>query len=256
MKCLQPIDDNDIVLGERISTGGFGAVHKAHWKNGPVAVKIWAQRHFNLLMENSAEFFEGVSLHHSLRDSRVVEWRATTQSGWLVMELADANSKSKLCGGQSDLPWHMQLHYARQAAAGLKYTHSRSPPILHSDVKSSSFLVFGDQPEATTVKIADFGNSTAFTNSKTKTIGSAVGTVEWQSPEIYHGKPNTPASDAFSFGGVLYEIVTGNHLYGVEHMAMEFAQAVVTKKKLCEKEEPCQLKGSDKGSACADEVAL
>ena len=68
-----------------------------------------------------------------------------------MMEAADTDLVT-LCHGRKRLGWHCTLNVLRQVAKGLCYLHSLSPPIVHSDVKASNFLIFGMEPSSCRVK--------------------------------------------------------------------------------------------------------
>jgi len=98
-------------------------------------------------------------------------------------------------------------------AKGLVYLHSRSPPIIHRDIKAANVFVSEVNGEIKTVKIGDFGTSkTLITNRARSTSASVVtGTPGFMAPEILTSKqeiPYTYATDAFAFGMVVYEILS------------------------------------------------
>ncbi|PWN90540.1 kinase-like protein [Acaromyces ingoldii] len=72
-----------------------------------------------------------------------------------------------------------------ETARGLEYLHTRTPTIIHRDVKSTNVLVSRNR----TAKIADFGLARV-RNTKRSKIGSLVGTVNWQAVELWSPKPN------------------------------------------------------------------
>ena len=93
---------------------------------------------------------------------------------------------------------------ALDIAKGMNQLHSYNPPIVHRDLKSPNLLVSLDWK----IKIADFGLSRTMQGSFLSTQG-VIGTCQWMSPEVLMGGHNvTEKSDVFSFGVILYEIVT------------------------------------------------
>lgn len=72
-----------------------------------------------------------------------------------------------------------------ETARGLEYLHTRTPTIIHRDVKSTNVLISRNR----TAKIVDFGLARVRNNKRSK-IGSLVGTVNWQAAELWSPKPN------------------------------------------------------------------
>lgn len=94
------------------------------------------------------------------------------------------------------------LSYGEGILKGLAYAHSRG--VIHRDIKPGNILV-NAEGEA---KLADFG--IARPQESTLTVaGTLVGTPSYMSPEQVAGQQVSPASDLFSFGAVLYEMLTG-----------------------------------------------
>ncbi|CAD7702604.1 unnamed protein product [Ostreobium quekettii] len=238
LRFLQVINESELCIGQKLGEGGQGTVHEATWKAAKVAVKK-PVGYSPLSIEDFAGLTKEAALHAKLRHPNIVSLHAATPSGFLVMELATTDLKT-LCQKKGFLSWPVQLRLLLQAASALHYVHSQDPVLVHSDVKSSNFLIFGTDPETFTVKITDFGLAFEVADARSKTVRLGGGTPEWFAPEIYYGKPVTPASDVFSFGVVIYELVTGQHPYGVGLTDRRLVQPVVMNKKL-NREEPCHV---------------
>lgn len=103
----------------------------------------------------------------------------------------------------SSLSERRRLSMAYDVASGMNYLHQMRPPIVHRDLKSPNLLV----DDSFTVKVCDFGLSrtkaNTFLSSKT-----AAGTPEWMAPEVIRGELSNEKCDVFSFGVILWELVT------------------------------------------------
>jgi eukaryotic-like serine/threonine-protein kinase len=150
---------------------------------------------------------------------------------FLITELIDGHElRQELDRGQ--MPFKRLLDIAAQIAAGLQAAHAAG--LVHRDLKPENVMVTGDGR----VKILDFGLATSFLPSaedgaraarETRTqSGLVAGTAPYMSPEQARGGAVDYRSDQFSFGLMLYEMVTGIHPFrrasGVETMAAIIAE--------------------------------
>jgi tetratricopeptide (TPR) repeat protein len=108
------------------------------------------------------------------------------------------------------LPVEEAVELARQVALGLSAAHKAG--IVHRDLKPGNLIL---SPEGT-IKILDFGLSRVRDFSITR-FGERAGTVAYMSPEQLSGAATDTASDLWSLGVVLYEMVSGTLPFGVGH---------------------------------------
>ncbi|MGW3556473.1 serine/threonine-protein kinase [Streptomyces sp. NPDC000963] len=124
---------------------------------------------------------------------------------FLVMELVEGDS---LAGSPSDplvLPPERVAVVAAHAAAGLAAAHRQG--VVHRDIKPGNLLIDAEG----TVKLADFGIARFVDDPSAAltTTGQIVGTGLYLAPERALGQPASPASDVYSLGCVLYQLLTG-----------------------------------------------
>ena len=134
---------------------------------------------------------------------------------FMVMEYVAGKTldKSIPTGG---LPTHVALKYATQVADALACAHSSG--FIHRDLKPGNIMV----DDRGLIKVLDFGlakliSQTATMNDETASLlttpGTIIGTLPYMSPEQAEGKSLDTRSDVFSFGSVLYEMLSGKRAF-------------------------------------------
>jgi len=112
------------------------------------------------------------------------------------------------------LPPAEAIRLSRQIVSALEEAHAKG--ILHRDLKPANVMITGrsaDQPASSTAKLLDFGLaqlSNAAPDATRTATGTVVGTPAYMSPEQAEGKSLDARSDIFSFGAVLYELLSGH----------------------------------------------
>ncbi|MFI1606438.1 serine/threonine-protein kinase [Streptomyces griseofuscus] len=124
---------------------------------------------------------------------------------FLVMELVDGGSLDGVLSASGPLSAERVAKIAAQAAVGLALAHRQG--IVHRDIKPANLLLSADD----TLKIGDFGIARFFDdpNSALTATGQIVGTSLYLAPERALGRTAGPASDVYSLGCVLYQLLTG-----------------------------------------------
>jgi len=128
---------------------------------------------------------------------------------WMVMEYMDSKTLFDIVTNHNYLctifPTEPQLaRISFEILKGLSYMHSKN--VLHKDIKSENIL-FNEKMQ---IKLADFGNSTRVDDDTKKAEPQeAVGTSYWMAPEIIAEQEHDGKVDVWSFGVVLYEMLSG-----------------------------------------------
>uniref|UniRef100_A0A0E0CFQ3 Protein kinase domain-containing protein n=1 Tax=Oryza meridionalis TaxID=40149 RepID=A0A0E0CFQ3_9ORYZ len=117
-----------------------------------------------------------------------------------------SESSSQGATTNKPLTWEQRLHIALDAAQGLEYVHvACKPALIHRDVKSRNILLTTNLG----AKIADFGLTKVFSESRTHMTTEPAGTFGYLDPEYYRNYHISEKSDVYSFGVVLLELITG-----------------------------------------------
>jgi Tol biopolymer transport system component/tRNA A-37 threonylcarbamoyl transferase component Bud32 len=156
----------------------------------------------------------------------------------LVMELVDGRTLAEvLTSKPGGLPIVDAVNIARQIAEALESAHERG--VIHRDLKPGNVMLTGDDER---VKVLDFGlaratdpvpgpgaaDSPTVTSPALTQAGLVLGTAAYMSPEQAKGRTADKRSDVWSFGCVLYEMVTGTPPFAGENVADTLA-AVLTR---------------------------
>jgi len=203
-----------------IGAGGMGEVYRARdAKLGrDVAVKVLPERltaDADSLSRFEREARAVAALSHPNILSIFVVGREEGLA-YAVMELLDGETlRERLSAGA--LPTRKALDYAAQIARGLAAAHEKG--IVHRDLKPENVFLTGDGR----VKILDFGLAKVAAPesdaTKSPTVvnatepGTVMGTAGYMSPEQVRGKPADQRSDIFSFGSILFEMLTGERAF-------------------------------------------
>jgi serine/threonine-protein kinase len=122
---------------------------------------------------------------------------------YIATEFVDGLDLSELLEREGALPWRIAAMIALEVARGLEAIHAAGT--LHRDLKPQNLLI-GRQGE---VKITDFGLALDLSGTQLTQPGVAVGTPPYMSPEQLRGERVDTRADLFSFGCVVYEMLTG-----------------------------------------------
>ena len=128
---------------------------------------------------------------------------------YIAMEVIEGRSLKELIMTRDALPIDTAVAYAKQLLEALRFAHRHG--IIHRDIKPHNVLVSADQQVKANeprLKVTDFGIARHSTSQMTE-VGSIMGTAQYLSPEQARGAPVTAASDLYSAGVVLYEMLTG-----------------------------------------------
>jgi beta-lactam-binding protein with PASTA domain/serine/threonine protein kinase len=128
---------------------------------------------------------------------------------YIAMEVIEGRSLKELILTRGALPISTAISYAKQLLEAIGFAHRHG--IIHRDIKPHNVLVSADQQAKANeprLKVTDFGIARQSASQMTE-AGSIMGTAQYLSPEQARGAPVTAASDLYSAGIVLYEMLTG-----------------------------------------------
>uniref|UniRef100_UPI00398F334D mitogen-activated protein kinase kinase kinase 21-like n=1 Tax=Pristiophorus japonicus TaxID=55135 RepID=UPI00398F334D len=225
------IEFSQLSLQEIIGVGGFGKVYRGSWRGQPVAVKA-ARRDPDEEAGATAESARREArLFAMLRHRNIIALRGVCLQEpnlCLVMEYAQGGPLNRALAGRR-IPPRTLVNWAVQIARGMCYLHAEAiVPIIHRDLKSSNILLLekieNDDIANKTLKITDFGLAREWHKT---TKMSAAGTYAWMAPEVIKSSMFSKGSDVWSYGVLLWELLTGEVPYrGIDGLAVAYGVAV------------------------------
>ena len=217
---------------EEIATGGMGAVHRAIRADGEyrqqVALKIVRAE---LGGEFTAARFKNerqilASLDHP-NIAKILDGGTTSEGvPYLVMELIEGLPITEYCD-EHKLSLDARLDLFRTVCSAVHYAHQHL--VIHRDIKPANILITAEGMP----KLLDFGIAKILDpslppeNTTMTAAGSWLMTPEYASPEQFRGGAITTATDVYSLGLVLYELLTGHHAFHLtSRMPHEIARLI------------------------------
>lgn len=229
-------------LIQEIGGGGMGSVFRAldlHNNHQEVAVKILhaplllsrGDAQIDLRRRFAEEIRISILLGQHPRIVKVLDHGQEGEQAYLVMEYLKGQDLGKLMREKGALPLRQVIRLALQACEGLHFAHTFRAKVdgreirgvIHRDIKPSNLFleqVLQEGQLTSQLKILDFGVAKTLADHTlslgTHKGGGFIGTARYASPEQIRGKSLDARSDIYSFGVVLYEMLTGSMPFQLE----------------------------------------
>ncbi|CAL9106095.1 unnamed protein product [Musa textilis] len=221
------IDLRKLNMGVAFAQGAFGKLYRGTYDGEDVAIKLLEKPENDperaQLMEQ--QFGQEVMMLANLKHPNIVRFIGACRKPmvWcIVTEYAKGGSVRQFLMRRQNRSVALKLavKQALDIAKGMEYVHGLG--FIHRDLKSDNLLIFADK----SIKIADFG--VARIEVKTEGMTPETGTYRWMAPEMIQHRPYNQKVDVYSFGIVLWELITGM-LPFPNMTAVQAAFAVVNK---------------------------
>ncbi|XP_024129623.1 mitogen-activated protein kinase kinase kinase 13-B [Oryzias melastigma] len=191
------IKHEDLLFYENCGGGSFGSVYRALWvsQDKEVAVKKL------LKIDKEAEILSVLSHKNIIQFYGAV---LESPNYGIVTEFASGGSLYEYLSSEHSEEMDMEqiMTWAIQIAKGMHYLHAEAPvKVIHRDLKSRNVVITADK----VLKICDFGASKFLSHTTHMTV---VGTFPWMAPEVIQSLPVSETCDTYSYGVVLWEMLT------------------------------------------------
>ncbi len=212
-------------LEEVIGRGGMSTVYRASDETlgRTVAVKVLLPTLADQDPTYSVRFEREARAAAALANSSVVAvYDAGVDDGshYIVMEYVEGQSLEQVLRSGRPLEIPEALGIAMRVAEALTAAHAAG--ILHRDIKPANVMV----TEGGAVKVLDFGIARRLDGTTITQVASVVGTAAYMAPERALGEPGDARADIYSFGCLLYAMLTGTALFGGEVSAAVLHQQI------------------------------
>ena len=214
------LDPGKLTFESKVASGSFGDMYRGHYNSQEVAIKILRNATDDPKRLN--EFMQEVAIMRKVRHKSVVQFiGACTRPPNLCIVFVFMHGGSVYDyihrqGGS--FTTRRLLRVASDIASGMDYLHRSS--IVHRDLKSANLLM----DEHGDVKIGDFG--VARVVDPIGVMTAETGTYRWMAPEVIEHSPYTPKCDVYSYGIMIWELLTRSVPYA-EQTPLQAAVGVV-----------------------------
>jgi eukaryotic-like serine/threonine-protein kinase len=207
LETLRAATADDLIIGGELGRGGMAAVFLAYdtHLNRRVAIKVMAPE---LLLVDGLEerFSTEAATMANLRHPNIITVHSVRQVEdirFFVMEFVAGRALDRVLQHAGRLTVSAVRTIAWEVGSALSYAHRRG--VVHRDIKPANILL----DEEGFIRVTDFGIAKVVEAPSRTRTGILMGTPEYMSPEQCYGVPVTPASDQYSLGVVLYELLVG-----------------------------------------------
>ncbi|MBO9664173.1 serine/threonine-protein kinase [Dokdonella sp.] len=207
-------------LLERIGEGGMGAVWLAERRLGSAVQRVALKRLRAGATSQQARFLEEQRILASLNHPNIAHLVDAGDDAdgepFLAMEYVDGERIDRWCGTRG-LDLRARIGLFLKVCAAVSHAHERL--VIHRDLKPANILVGADGEP----KLLDFGIARLIDADATATLATRAMTLAYASPEQVEGAALGTATDVYSLGVVLYELVAGVRPF--EHLASDHARS-------------------------------
>eukprot|EP00007_Cunea_sp_BSH-02190019_P005553 CAMPEP_0174232408 /NCGR_PEP_ID=MMETSP0417-20130205/2700_1 /TAXON_ID=242541 /ORGANISM="Mayorella sp, Strain BSH-02190019" /LENGTH=2427 /DNA_ID=CAMNT_0015310457 /DNA_START=88 /DNA_END=7371 /DNA_ORIENTATION=+ len=230
------LDFGELRRDRRIGKGGYSVVYQGRYRDEVVAIKRIKLPPGQAETEDTRreafrQFRREVWLMSGLDHPNIVSLKGfcITPICLVTEYLPYGNLYDYLHDSKRKVTWPFRLRVAMDVAKGCAFLHATKPAIIHRDLKSPNILLASVSPHAPVVaKVTDFGVSQILAPT---TVGRAVACPVWLAPEVIKNEEYSEKADVYSFGVMLWELLSRREFFGEIEFLSELQEAILDGKR-------------------------
>ena len=217
------ISEAQLNFHDKIASGAFGVLYRGHYCGQEVAIKVLKTGDKASQEEVHREFAQELNILRKVRHKNIVQLigaMTTPPRLCLVTEFMGGGSALQFLHKHAPLKQPQLLRLALGVALGMDYLHKVN--VVHRDLKTANLLM--DENEV--VKVADFGVARVKSTDGSQ-MTAETGTYRWMAPEVIAHQQYSHKCDVFSYGILLWELVSGGDIPYSGYTPLQAAVGVV-----------------------------
>jgi hypothetical protein len=226
MKSTYRVNMAEVDEGNFIAAGAFGSVTNARYQGKDVVVKRMLTLEHISQPEMYSSFLKECWAMSFLHHECIIEMVGISlEPLCIVIEYMNQRDLRFFLDHFALPPWPLRLKILMDVSRGMAYAHEQFPRVIHRDLKSPNVFLALSSDGTLSAKVADLGLATVLP----KLIKNAV--VEnptWSAPEVVAREPYSHPADVYSFGIIMWEVLTGGFPFGDLWNKTQFTMEIVT----------------------------
>lgn len=231
------INFSELLQLQLIGSGGAATVYKAQWEGQDVAMKVirvgegetptdFERQQFSKVFN---EFRREAAVMSGLEHPNLVSLKGVCLEPLCILtEYLENGDLYNYLHTKNVFGWPLILKAALDIAQGMQFLHSAQPPIIHRDLKSPNILLNSVTAEQQIIaKVADFGLS----GSVRSVSNVEVANPSWLAPEILRKEEFTTRCDVYSYGVILWEMLSRDTFFAEFQHLSQIEEAVKNAKR-------------------------
>jgi predicted Ser/Thr protein kinase len=200
----------------QLGQGSMGVVYKVrHTALKTVSALKVLSTHFGDHPDLVKRFYREARVLAHLKHPNIVrvidiERDEENQFYYFVMEFIEGRTLRQYLTESGPLAVPQVLEITKQVGSALNYAHSYKPPVIHRDIKPTNIMI---EDGSGRVVVMDFGIAKDFGDPGLTKAGTILGTLRYCPPEQMRYEPLEGSADIYALGMVMYEMLTGSHLF-------------------------------------------